>query len=179
MDQGLAQHLPQDIWKVVAGFLVEKNTFRTVYDVAQDLFSLQLACKGSSKCATSVWPSVVRACAKPHLKVARSARMSADVLREHLAKRNAVPASYVLEEAAQLPVDQLTVFLQVQSDKHAQINHKNARHLFGLSNSDLAAVQRPTFTSLKGTPYLKQVSYRCASLSVLLHAFHCMLCAVQ
>lgn len=158
MDERPVQHLPSDIWKVVAGCLVEKNTFRTVYDVAQDLFSLQLVSKASSQCATSIWPSVVKICAKPHLKVARDARLSVDFLRDHLAKRNAVPASYVLEDAVRLPVQQLIVFLQVQSDKHAQINHKNARHLFGLSYSDLAEVQKPAFTSLKGTSYLKQVS---------------------
>lgn len=154
-----AQHVPQDVWRVVAAFLVEKHTLRTVYDVAQDLFSLQLVCKGSSQCATGVWPSVVRICAKPHVKIARSRELSADKLRDHLVKRSAVPGSYVLQNAVQLPAEQLTVFLQVQADKHAQINHKNATKSFGLTYSELSRVQKPAFTSLKGRSYLKQVRF--------------------
>lgn len=157
MTDTVMQHVPQDIWKVVAGFLVEKHALRTVYDVAQDLFSLQLVCKNSAQCAASIWPSVAAICAKPHVRAARVANKSAETLRNHLVKRNAVPELYILEEAMQLPADRLTVFLQVQSDKHAQINHKNATKLFGLTYKEVCQVQKPAFTSLKGRSYLKQV----------------------
>ena len=141
----------------MAGFLGETHVLRTVYDVARDLARLQLVCKNSSRCADSAWPAIAKKCHPAHVKKASQRWLSVDQVAEYLHERGVRVASFrVLEEALQLPTDQLVVFLQCQADKYASIRHTDAATQYGLTSIDLANVP-PTGTYKKGCSYAVQV----------------------
>ena len=129
-------HLSADLWKLVSSFCLENHELRTVYNIAQDLGSLQSVCKASARCAENQWSSVAKLCDKHHAKYVRS-KGRHSTLRDHLKKQRVVVTNSKLSKAAKLPPDLLTVYIQVQSDKARTMKLLKAAHAYHLIPEDL------------------------------------------
>lgn len=83
------------------------HLLRTTYEVAQDLAALQQVCRSSTECASDAWPLLAKHC-DPECADAPEKATVKDLKR---ILRNA--PEELLEQAAKLKPDQLTVFRQI------------------------------------------------------------------
>lgn len=56
--------LSAELWQTIAKFCVHIHELRTVYNVTEDLCSLQSVCRTSLNCAANIWSSLAQLCQK-------------------------------------------------------------------------------------------------------------------
>ena len=157
--------LTPDIWKLVADHVCVKiDKLRTVPGAARDLAALQQVCTSSTSCATEAWASLAKSCDTSAALVFGSKGVSVKKLDKII--RNSAEKA-LLERAVLLSSDQLTVFLQLQSDKRKYMYKKEAKAVYRLTEGDFAdlkhqVVANPVNSSYKpARRYPKQVGPAC------------------
>lgn len=101
-------HLSAELWQTITKFCVQTHEPRTVYNVTEDLCSLQCVCNSSSKCAASVCSSVAQLCQK-HSKRRAMKAFELNVVRGYLTKQGVATRYLNLAQAGDLPTEMLTV----------------------------------------------------------------------
>ena len=129
-------HLSAESWQTVAKFCVQTHELGTVYNVTEDLSSLQCVCKSSSACAASLWSSVAELCHKQSKKLGMKA-FDLDVVKGYLTKQGVMTKSLKLANAGNLAPEMFTVYIQVQMDTVVSIKSSDAKTLYHLSGADL------------------------------------------
>ena len=121
--------LSAELWETIAKFCVQTHELRTVYDVAQDLSSLQSVYKTSSTCAVGLWPSVAKLCHQT------TKRLAQDTFNPALAR--------------DLPSTIRTIYIQVQIDKATPVRFSEAKRQYHLTASDLQTCQENKYAAIE------------------------------
>lgn len=117
-------HLSAELWQTVAKFCVQTHELGTVYNVTEDLSSLQCVCKSSSACAASLWSSVAELCHKQSKKLGMKA-FDLDVVKGYLTKQGVMTKSLKLANAGNLAPEIHSV--HTSTDGHRGLNQKQRR----------------------------------------------------
>lgn len=136
-------NLSADLWEKIAEVCAETHELRTVYNVAQDLSSLQSVCKISSRCALSFWPSVAQRCHPTLIQLAENAFDADAVLRyfKKLTGQGVVIKGFKPETAGILCPEIRTIYIQAKIDKATLICPSRATWQYHLTESDLQTCQ--------------------------------------
>ena len=156
--------LAPDVWRIVANRCVGVHHWYCVYEVAHDLAALQQVCRSSTECASDAWPLLAKYCdpkcadAPEKATVKDPKRILRNTPRE------------LLEQAAKLKPDQLTVFRQIQLYKTCWMYGKEACSTYRLTVRDLALLKHRLVQNPNGRgfaparQYSKQVGNKFAGV---------------